>query len=30
MIKRPLLERGGGKLLVGFNAGDYARSLDGR
>jgi arsenate reductase len=30
MIKRPLLELGGGKLLVGFNAGDYARSLDGR
>ena len=30
MIKRPLLELGGGKLLVGFSADDYAKSLDGR
>ncbi len=30
MIRRPLLELGDGKLLVGFSADDYAKSLDGR
>ncbi len=28
MIKRPVLELGGGKLLVGFKAADYAQMLN--
>ena len=27
MIKRPVVELGGGKLLVGFTPGDYSRSV---